>query len=154
MKQLKTIKKKISGRDVGGHVSVRHQGGEHKRFLRTIDFRRDKKGIVGKVIAIEYDPNRTSDIALIYYEDGDKRYILRPEGLNLNDLVVSGSDVDTKVGNALPLEVLPIGTVVHNVELIPGHGGQIARSAGSSAVISAKEDGLVHLKLPSGKLEK
>ncbi len=154
MRKLKTIKKKRSGRDSAGRVSVRHQGGEHKRFLRTIDFRRDKADVVGKVVGIEYDPGRTADIALIHYADGDKRYILLPVGLKLNDSVASGRDVEIKVGNTLPLELLPIGTVVHNVELKRGRGGQLARSAGTSAVVAAKDGKLIHLKLPSGEIRK
>lgn len=154
MRQLKTIKKKRSGRDVTGQVSVRHQGKEHKRFIRNVDFKRDKRGVSGKVISIEYDPNRTADVALIHYEDGDKRYILSPEGLNLNDAITAGESVEIKIGNALPLKVLPIGTVVHNVELHAGRGGQLARSAGASAVVAAKEAGLVHLRLPSGEIRK
>lgn len=154
MKRLKTIKKKHSGRDSGGSVVVRHQGGQHKRFLRAIDFKRDKSGIVGKVVSIEYDPNRTCDIALVQYSDGDKRYILKPEGLSLKDTVISGSDVEIKVGNSLPLEVMPIGTIIHNIELTPGRGGQIARGAGTAAVIAAREGQFVHLKLPSGEIRK
>lgn len=152
--KLKFIKKKHSGRDSSGKVTVRHQGGDHKRFLRLVDFKRDKTGVIGKVVSIEYDPNRTSDLALIQYQDGDKRYILRPEGLNLNDTVVSGPDVEIKVGNALPMSKLPIGTVIHNVELTPGKGGQLARSAGNSAVVSANEENFVNLKLPSGEVRK
>ncbi len=152
--RLKKIKKKHSGRDVSGKVVVRHQGGEQKRFLRLIDFKRDKIGVPGKVVSIEYDPNRTCDIALVQYVDGDKRYILRPEGLNLNDKIISGLEVDLKVGNALPLKVLPIGTIVHNVELTPGRGGQLARSAGTSVTVAAKENNLIHLKLPSGEIRK
>src|SRR5581483_6621772 len=154
MKNLKQIRKKHSGRDQKGHVVVRHQGGEHKRYLRKIDFKRDKINIQGSVISIEYDPNRTSDIALIAYSDGEKRYILKPEGLNLKHTVISGPDVDIKVGNALPLVKIPIGTVVHNVELTPGKGGQLARSAGTSAIIAAYEEKFVHLKMPSGELRK
>ena len=154
MRKLKTIKKKMSGRDVAGHVTVRHQGGEHKRFLRNVDFRREKADISGKVVSLEYDPGRTADIALIYYTDGDKRYILAPEGLKLNDIVISGKDVDIKVGNTLPLSALPIGTVVHNVELVHGRGGQLARSAGTGAIVAAKDGGLVQLKLPSGEIRK
>src|SRR3990170_3247373 len=112
MKKLKTIKKKNSGRDASGKVVVRHQGGQHKRFIRTIDFKRDKRGIKGKVISLEYDPNRTADIALIQYLDGDKRYILAPQGLKLNAVVVAGPGADLKVGNALPLSEIPIGTFV------------------------------------------
>mgnify|MGYP001606123881 CR=1 FL=1 len=152
--KLKFIKKKHSGRDSSGKVTVRHQGGDHKRFVRLVDFKRDKTGVIGKVVSIEYDPNRTSDLALIQYRDGDKRYILRPEGLNLNDTVVSGPDVEIKVGNALPMSKLPIGTVIHNVELTPGKGGQLARSAGNSAVVSANEENFVNLKLPSGEVRK
>lgn len=154
MNKLKIIRKKNSGRDASGKVVVRHQGGEQKRFLRNIDFRRDKIGVKGRVIGIEYDPNRTVDLALITYEDGEKRYILRPEGLNLNDTVISGKDADIKPGNSLPLGAMPLGTVVHNIELTPGRGGQMARSAGTSAIVTAKEDGLVHLKLPSGEMRK
>ena len=154
MKNLKSIKKKHSGRDASGKVVVRHQGGAHKRFLRAIDFKRDKENIAGKVVAIEYDPNRTCDIALIQYTDGDKRYILKPEGLVLGGSVISSRDAEIKVGNTLSLEVLPIGTVVHNVELTPGKGGQLARGAGTAVVIQAKEGQFVHLKLPSGEIRK
>ncbi len=154
MKKLKTIKKKQSGRDASGRVAVRHQGGQHKRYLRAIDFRREKTNISARVIGIEYDPNRTSDIALIQYKDGEKRYILAPEGLKVNDVVVSGKDVDVKVGNAMPLSQIPIGTFVHNIELTPGRGGQMARSAGTSAAVAAHEEGYVHLKLPSKEVRK
>ncbi len=154
MKNLKFIKKKHSGRDVSGSVVVRHQGGEHKRFMRVIDFKRDKINVSGKVVSIEYDPNRTSEIALIQYADGEKRYILRPQGLNLSDLIKSGSDAEVKTGNTLFLKAIPIGTVVHNVELTAGHGGQLARTAGSSAAIVAKEGDYVDLKLPSGEVRK
>lgn len=152
MSRLRFIKKKNSGRDSSGKVSVRHQGAEQKRFYRIIDFRRDKIGVLGKVFSIEYDPNRNTEIALIKYADGDKRYILRPDGLNINDTVVSGENADIKVGNALPLKSLPIGTVVHNIELTPKRGGQLARGAGTSAVVAAKEGEIVHLKLPSGEV--
>lgn len=154
VKRLKTIKKKHSGRDASGQVVVRHQGGAHKRFLRQIDFKRDKFGIVGKVVEIEYDPNRTCDIALIQYADGDKRYILVPQGLKENDTIASGNGVDPKVGNALPLGEVPAGTVVHNIELTPGKGGQIARGAGTGAIVSSKEGGFVFLKLPSGEVRR
>src|SRR3990170_2375898 len=125
MKKLKTIKKKNSGRDSTGKVVVRHQGGQQKRFLRTIDFKRDKTGIEGKVVSLEYDPNRTVDIALVFYSDGEKRYILQPDGLKVGDTVVAGQDVELKPGNTLPMSVLPLGTFVHNVELTPGRGGQL-----------------------------
>lgn len=154
MKSLKTIKKKHSGRDAQGHVAVRHQGGQHKRFMRMIDFKRSKLEIVGKVVSVEYDPNRTTDIALVQYADGEKRYILRPDGLKVGDRIQSGPNVEIRVGNALPLGVMPIGTVVHNVEITPGRGGQLARSAGSAATVAAKEDGYVHLRMPSGELRK
>ena len=154
MGKLKFIKKKHSGRDASGSVVVRHQGGEHKRFMRVIDFRRDKLGISGKVVSTEYDPNRTSEIALIQYADGEKRYILRPQGLNLGDAVKSGSDAEVKPGNTLQLNAISIGTFVHNVELTPGTGGQLARTAGSSAQVMAREGGFVHLKLPSGEIRK
>lgn len=154
MSKLQVIKKKYSGRNASGKVTMRHQGGQHKRYIRLVDFKRDKMDISGKVIGIEYDPNRTCDIALIQYTDGEKRYILKPEGLSLGDLVISGRAVDIKVGNALPMDVLPIGTVVHNVELTPGHGGQLGRSAGTAIVIQAKEGTFAHLKLPSGEVRK
>lgn len=154
MKQLKTIKKKHSGRDASGQVSVRHQGGGHKRFLRAIDFKRDKVAVVGKVVAVEYDPNRTCDIALVHYTDGDKRYILAPHGLNVHDTIVSGENADATRGNALPMARIPVGTIIHNIELTPGKGGQLARSAGTGAILSAKEGEFVHLKLPSGEVRK
>ncbi|OGH07121.1 MAG: 50S ribosomal protein L2 [Candidatus Levybacteria bacterium RBG_13_35_9] len=154
MNNLKFIKKKNSGRDAGGQISVRHQGGQQKRFIRNIDFKRDKRNIEGKVLAIEYDPNRTVDIALIQYKDGEKRYILAPSELKLKDVIMAGANEEIKVGNAMPLEVMPIGTFVHNVELTPGRGGQIARGAGTSAILAAKEGIFVHLKLPSGEVRK
>jgi len=154
MKRLKTIKKKHSGRDASGQVAVRHQGGQHKRFLRQIDFKRDKFDIKGKVVAIEYDPNRTCDIALVQYADGDKRYILAPEGIKVNAKIVSGKKADAKLGNALPMSEIPVGAIIHNIELTPGKGGQMARSAGTGAILSAKEGEFVHLKLPSGELRK
>ncbi len=153
MSKLKTIKKKNSGRNSSGKVTVRHQGGGEKRFLRAIDFKRDKT-IVGIVTVIEYDPNRTCDIALIQYPDGDKRYILSPDGLKLGDKVIAGDNVDITVGNALPMGNMPIGTIVHNVELTPGKGGQMARGAGTAATIAAKEGNYVHLRLPSGEVRK
>lgn len=154
MSKLKFIRKKHSGRDASGQVSVRHQGGEHKRFMRVIDFKRNKFGIEGKVAAIEYDPNRTTQIALIHYADGDKMYILSPLGLKVGDVVKSGSDAEIKTGNTLPLKALPLGTVVHNVELMPGHGGQMGRSAGTGIIVQAKEGNNIDLKLPSGELRR
>lgn len=154
MKQLKTIKKKNSGRDSSGKVVVRHQGGQHKRFLRTIDFKRDKFDIKGRVIAIEYDPNRTSDIALVHYTDGDKRYILSPVGLKVGDEVVSGKTTEVAPGNSMLVSEIPVGSVIHNIELTPGRGGQIARGAGTGAIVTAREGEYVHLKLPSGEVRK
>ncbi|EKD64528.1 MAG: 50S ribosomal protein L2 [uncultured bacterium] len=154
MSKLKIIKKKRSGRDSSGRISVRHKGGEHKRFLRNIDFKRDKLGVSGRVVSIEYDPNRTSDISLIQYTDGEKRYILRPEEINLNDVIKSGQDVEIRPGNTLPLASMPVGTAVHNIELTPGHGGQLARTAGSFATVLAKEGNYVNLKLPSGEMRR
>ena len=153
MKQLKIIKKQKGGRDAYGRVAVRGQGGGHKQFIRVIDFRRDKT-VIGKVVAIEYDPNRTCDIALVQYADGEKRYILRPEGLNVGDSVQVGTDVDIRVGNALPVVNIPVGTVVHNVELTPGKGGQIARGAGAAVIIAAREEKYVHLRMPSGEIRR
>lgn len=150
--KLKYIRKKTGGRDMQGRVAVRHIGGEQKRFVRVIDFRRDKTDVNGKVVAIEYDPNRSCDLALIQYVDGEKRYILRPEGLQVNDAVISSENADIKTGNTLPLEVMPLGTVVHNIELSPGKGGQMARAAGTAAVIAARDGKQVHLKLPSGEV--
>lgn len=152
--KLKVIRKKNAGRDATGRVVVRHQGGEQKRFIRLIDFKRDKRTISAKVIAIEYDPNRTCDIALIQYADGEKRYILAPEGLKVGMSVAAGEKTGVRVGNALPMREIPVGTVVHNVELTPGKGGQLARGAGSAAIIQAREDGFVHLKLPSGEIRR
>jgi len=154
MKHLKVIRKKHSGRDASGKVVVRHQGGEQKRFLRQIDFKRDKVGIAGKIVSIEYDPNRTAGIALVFYSDGEKRYILAPNDLKIGGKIETGKKVDIKSGNTLPLENMPIGTVVHGVELTPGKGAQLARSAGTAAIVSAREGGFVHLKMPSGEIRR
>ncbi len=151
LKSLVSILKKHSGRS-RGQISVRHQGGRHKRYYRQIDFLRDKSGVEGKVEAIEYDPNRNVNIALIAYSDGERRYILQPGGLDIGDSVVSGEKTEIKVGNALKLKNVPIGTVLHNVELTPGRGGQLGRSAGTSLILQAKEAGYAHLKLPSGEI--
>lgn len=151
-KRLTFLLKKQSGRDVAGHVAVRHQGGRHKRFLREIDFKRDKHDAKGKVATIEYDPNRSANISLILYQDGEKRYILMPEGLQIGDIIMSSEKAEIRVGNSLPLLRMPIGTVVHNVELSPGKGGQLIRSAGESAVVLAREGNYVQLKLPSGEV--
>lgn len=154
MKKLKKIKKKHSGRDSSGQVVVRHQGGQQKRYYRTIDFRRDKIGVSGKVIGVEYDPNRTVDIALIQYADGEKRYILAPLGLLVGVTIASGKTAEVAIGNAFPMDTIPVGTVVHNIELTPGKGGQMARSAGTGAIIQAREGNFVHLKLPSGEIRR
>lgn len=150
-KRLKVILKKHSGRS-SGKISVRHQGGRHKRYYRFVDFKRDKKGIEGEVIAFEYDPNRNVNIALVEYSDGEKRFILAPNGLNLGDNVKSSEREEVKVGNAMMLKFIPIGTPIHNVELYPGKGGQLARSAGTSLTIQAKEGGYAHVKMPSGEI--
>jgi large subunit ribosomal protein L2 len=154
MNRLKQIKKKNSGRGNNGQVVVRHRGGEQKRFIRLVDFKRDKLGVSGKVLGIEYDPNRTVDVALIQYADGDKRYILAPHELKIHDTIMAGPAVDIKVGNALPMGNIPVGTIIHNIELTAGKGGQMARSAGTAAMVSAKEGGYVHIKLPSGEIRK
>ena len=154
MNNLKVIKRKLTGRNSSGQVVVRHRGGEHKRYIRIIDFKRNKRDIQGVVSAIEYDPNRTCDIALIFYPDGEKRYILAPVGLGVAATIVAGEEATIQVGNALPLEKIPVGTVVHNVELTPGKGGQLARGAGTAAVVSAHEGKYIHLKHQSGEMRK
>jgi large subunit ribosomal protein L2 len=143
---------KKAGRNNQGKLTVRHQGGGHKRKYRVIDFKRNKDGVPGRVATIEYDPNRTANIALINYLDGEKRYILAPKGLKVGMEIVSGPDSDIKVGNALPLKNIPVGTIVHNIELKPGHGGQLARSAGAEAQILGKEDKYVLVRLMSGEV--
>ena len=145
---------KTGGRNNGGSITCRHIGGGHKRRYRLIDFKRNKDGIVGKVATIEYDPNRSANIALINYVDGEKRYILAPKGLEVGMSVISGENVDIKVGNTLPLANIPEGTLVHNLELKPGKGGQLIRSAGVSAQILGKEDKYVLIRLASGEVRK
>lgn len=152
--RLKRILAKKSGRDGKGHIAVRHQGGRHKRFLREIDFARDKRGIQGRVEAIEYDPNRTADVALVVYSDGERRYILAPAGLSVGREIMAGEDAPAIVGNALPLARIPIGIQIHNIETRPGKGGQIVRGAGAAAIIQGREDGLATIKLPSGEVKK
>ncbi len=152
-RDLKKILKKHSGRNFSGQVTVRHQGGRHKRFYRLVDFKREKN-IPARVIAFEYDPNRSADLALVQYADGEKRYVLRPLGLSLGDHIISGEGVDIKVGNTLPLKKIPVGTMVHNIELRRGKGGQVARSAGDQAMIMAKEGNYIHIKMPSGEIRK
>ncbi len=143
---------RAKGRNNRGIITCRHRGGGHKRLYRMIDFRRDKHNIPAKVVEIEYDPNRNARIALLQYQDGEKRYILHPEGLKVGTEVIAGPESPLEVGNALPLSNIPLGTSVHNVELTPGRGGQIVRSAGASAQIQAKEGQFVTLKLPSGEM--
>lgn len=153
-KKLRKILAKKSGRNNTGVITVRHQGGREKRFLRTIDFRRDKAGLSAQVIALEYDPNRNAQIALLTYTDGEKRYILAPQNLNVGDWVTSGPKAEVKLGNALVLEKIPVGLPIHNLELIPGKGGQLVRGAGNGAVIQSKENGYATVKLPSGEIRK
>lgn len=151
-KSLLTPLPKKAGRNVHGRITVRHQGGGHKRRYRVIDFKRLKDGIPAKVAAIEYDPNRSANIALLHYLDGEKRYILAPNGLKVGDMVISGPGADIKPGNALPLKNIPVGTMIHNIELRPGKGGQIVRAAGTSAQLMAKEGDYAHVRLPSGEV--
>ena len=153
-KSLTEILKKNAGRNKQGKITVRHQGGGSKRKYRIIDFKRDKKGVPAKVIAIEYDPNRTAFIALLQYVDGEKRYILAPLDLKVGDTVVSGEEADIKPGNALPLQNIPVGTLIHNIELKAGRGGQIVRSAGAYAQLMGKENGYAQVRLPSGEYRK
>lgn len=151
-KSLLETLSKSGGRNAHGRITVRHRGGGNKRKYRIIDFKRDKDGIPAKVASIEYDPNRTANIALLHYVDGEKRYIIAPNNLKVDDVVMSGPEADIKVGNALPLNNIPVGTVVHNIEMKPGKGGQIARAAGNSAQLMAKEGNYALLRLPSGEI--
>ncbi|HIE12546.1 MAG TPA: 50S ribosomal protein L2 [Desulfotomaculum sp.] len=144
--------KKRGGRNNQGRITVRHQGGGHKRFYRVIDFRRDKDGIPARVATIEYDPNRSARIALLHYRDGEKRYIIAPVGLEVGQVVMSGPDADIRTGNALPLRKIPAGTVIHNLELNPGEGAKLVRSAGASAQLMAKERDYAHIRMPSGEV--
>lgn len=146
--------KKSGGRNSSGRITMWHRGGGHKRRYRVIDFKRDKEGVPGRVETIEYDPNRSAHIALIAYADGDKRYILAPAGLTVGQQIISSADADIVVGNCLPLEKIPLGTLLHNIELRPGKGGQMVRSAGASAQLLAKEGRYVQLRLPSGEVRK
>ena len=151
LKRLTEPRQRISGRDNKGHLQVRHRGGGHKKLYRVIDFRRDKRDIPAKVAALEYDPNRSARIALLAYADGEKRYILAPNGLTVGSTVLAGEGADILVGNALPLKNIPLGTMVHNIELRKGKGGQMARAAGVAAQLLAKEAGYAQLKMPSGE---
>ncbi|MDY6878223.1 MAG: 50S ribosomal protein L2 [Chloroflexota bacterium] len=148
---LRSLRKR-AGRNVQGRITVRHRGGGHKRRYRLLDFKRDKMSISARVKSIEYDPNRSARIALLVYDDGEKRYIIAPLGLQVGDTVMSGEDAEIRVGNALPLAHIPLGTLVHNIELSPGRGGQMVRSAGTSAQVLAKEGDYVTLRLPSGEV--
>jgi large subunit ribosomal protein L2 len=150
---LKPLKNK-AGRNNRGKLTVRHHGGGAKRRLRVLDFKRDKIGVPGRVAAIEYDPNRSARIALIFYADGEKRYILAPLGLNVGDTVKSGEDAEIKPGNTLPMRLIPTGTQIHNIELQPGKGGQLVRSAGNAAQLMVREDKYVLVRLPSGEVRR
>jgi large subunit ribosomal protein L2 len=153
-KSLTEVKKKHSGRNNNGHITVRHKGGGTRRQYRVIDFKRTKDAIPAKVAAIEYDPNRSARIALLNYRDGEKRYILAPAGLAVGDVLESGEGADIKLGNCLPIKNIPLGTVIHNIELRPGEGGKLVRSAGSSAQLMAKEGEYAQVRMPSGEVRK
>lgn len=151
-KSLLQPKKKTGGRNNTGRITTRHIGGGHKRKYRVIDYKREKFGITGFVKTVEYDPNRNVRISLVVYADGEKRYILTPEGLNVGDTIVSGHDADVRTGNALPLDMIPLGTMIHNIELIPGRGAKMVRAAGNAAQLMAKEGDYVTIKLPSSEM--
>jgi len=153
-KSLLEPQKKMAGRNNQGKLTVRHQGGGVKQKYRIIDFKRDKDGIPGTVATIEYDPNRTANIALIFYADGEKRYIIAPKGLEVGMKVESGEKADILVGNALPIKLIPVGTVIHNIELSPGKGGQLVRAAGTSAQILGREERYVLVRLTSGEVRR
>lgn len=153
-RQLTGRAKKTAGRGMYGRITTRHKGGGHKRLYRQIDYKRDKWEVPARVASIEYDPNRTTHIALLHYRDGEKRYILAPKGLLTGTEIIAGRRVEIKPGNAMPLKNIPVGTFVHNIELVPGKGGQIARSAGNYGIISAREGKYVHLKMPSSELRR
>jgi large subunit ribosomal protein L2 len=151
-KGLVITKKRSGGRNAQGRITTRHIGGGHKRKLRLVDFRRDKMGIPAKVAAIEYDPNRSARLALLHYRDGEKRYIIAPHGLSVGDQVMSGSTADILPGNSLPIRNIPAGTTIHAIELQPGKGAQLCRSAGTGAQLVSKEGAMAHVKLPSGEI--
>lgn len=153
-KSLTVTLKKNSGRNAQGRITVRHRGGGTRAKYRIIDFKRDKDDVPGKVATIEYDPNRSANIALIFYADGDKRYIIAPKNLKVGDTVVAGPKADIKVGNALPLGSIPVGTLIHNIEMKPGKGGQLVRSAGNAAQLMAKEEKYAQVRLPSGEVRR
>ena len=151
-RSLLTDKRKQAGRNFSGRITVRHQGGGCKQKYRIVDFKRNKDGVPAKVFSIEYDPNRSANIALLHYLDGEKRYIIAPLGLKVGDVLYSGAEADIKVGNSLPLENIPVGTLVHCVELVPGKGAQLIRSAGNAGQLMAKENGFAQVRLPSGEV--
>ena len=151
-KSLLRVLKKHSGRNSYGRITVRHHGGGNKIKYRVIDFRRDRTGDSAKVIGVEYDPNRTAYIALVEYADGERRYIVAPEGLTDGDMIFNGPDSDIKPGNTLPISAIPVGTMIHNIELYPGKGGQLVRSAGAAAQLMAKDNGVAQVRLPSGEV--
>ena len=151
-KSLLTVKKKNAGRNSYGRITVRHQGGGNRQKYRVIDFKRQKDDMYATVVGIEYDPNRSANIALVEYEDGTKSYILAPKGLTDGDKVISGAKVDIKPGNCMPIESIPVGTMIHNIELNPGQGGKLVRSAGQEAQLMAKEGAYAHVRLPSGEM--
>lgn len=153
-KSLLVPLKKKGGRNNTGKITCRHRGGGHKRHYRLIDFKRNKDGIEAKVASVEYDPNRTANIALLHYADGEKRYILAPVGLSVGDTVLSGPEADFKPGNAMAMKDMPLGTTLHNIELYPGRGGQLVRSAGTAAQLVAKEGDFVQIRLPSGEMRR
>ena len=145
-------RRRRGGRNVQGRITVRHRGGGHRRHIRIVDFKRDKRGIPARVAAIEYDPNRTARLALLHYIDGEKRYIIAPLDLKVEDVIMAGPDSEIRPGNSLPISNIPIGTLIHNVELKEGRGGQLVRSAGTSAQLMAKEGDYAHVRLPSGEV--
>ncbi len=153
-KKLTDALRKSGGRNAHGHITTRHMGGGHKRRYRMIDWRRDKDGVPAKVASIEYDPNRTTRIALLHYKDGEKRYILAPVGVNVGDMLLSGEGVDIRPGNTLPIKSIPVGTVIHNVEMQPGSGGKMVRAAGSFGQLMAKEGAYAQIRMPSGEVRK
>ncbi len=151
-RSLVVTKRRRGGRNSYGRVTVRHRGGGHRRKLRLVDFKRDKRGIPARVAAIEYDPNRTARLALLFYADGEKRYILAPVGLRVGDTVMAGPQAEIRPGNSLPISSIPVGTMIHNIELYEGRGGQLVRSAGASAQLMAKEGNYAQVRLPSGEV--
>ena len=153
-KPLLEPQKRISGRNGQGRLTVRHRGGGEKRHYRRIDFKRDKWGVPARLASVEYDPNRSARIGLLHYRDGDKRYMLVPNGLGVGDVVIAGPNVEARVGNALPLKAIPLGTTIHNIELVPGRGAQLVRSAGTAAQLLAKEGKDAQVRMPSGEVRR